>query len=90
MFRLSLPAQGSSFDPFGYFIHDDHHDHQYDDADEDVGGLEDSRRHADEKADTLGGGDEFTDDGADHGEGNTGADTCKDVRRYRRKDHLKG
>ena len=35
-------------------------------------------------------GNEFTDDGADHGEGDTGADTGKDVRRYRRKDHFKG
>ena len=55
-----------------------------------VGGLENSGRHADKKADPLGGGDEFTDDGADHGEGDTGADACKDIRRYRRKDHLKG
>src|SRR4029434_8483244 len=90
MFRLSLPAQRSLFDHRCYFVHDDNHDHQYDDADEDVGGLEDSGRHADEKADPFGGGDEFTDDGADHGEGDTGADARKDVRRYRRKDHLKG
>ena len=90
MFRLSLPAQDPLFDQFGYFVHEDDHDHQNDDADEDVGRLEDSGRHADEKADPLGGGDEFTDDGADHSEGDTGADACKDVRRYRRKDHLKG
>ena len=89
MFRLGLPAQRSLFDHLCYFVHDDDHDHQHDDADEDVGGLENSRRHADEKAKTFGGRNKFTDDGADDGEGDAGSYSGKDIRRDRRENHFK-
>src|SRR5258706_4942363 len=88
MFGLGLPAQRSSFHGFGDFAQDDDHNHQHDDADEDVGGLKNSRRHANKKSDAFGGGDEFADDGADHGEGNACPNTGEYVWGDRRKNHF--
>ncbi len=50
-----------------------------DNADEDIGGLKDSRRHADEKTEPFGGRDEFTDDGADDRERDAGSDAGKNI-----------
>src|SRR4029077_3995887 len=79
VFRLALPAQGSLFDHLGYPVHEDDHDHQNDDADEDVGGLKNSRRHANEKTKPFGGCNEFTDDGADDGKGDAGSYSGKNI-----------
>ena len=88
MFFLRLPAERSALHRFGNFVHDNDHDHQDDDADEHIGGSENARRHADEKANAFGGGDEFTDDGADHRERNARANAGEDIGRNRRKDHF--
>jgi hypothetical protein len=88
MFGLSLPPQRSLFDHLCYFVHDNNHDHQNDDADEDVGRLENSRRHANEKANAFGGRNEFTDDRADDREGDARPNSGKEVRRNRREDHF--
>ena len=52
--------------------------------------LKNSRRHTNKKADALGGGDEFTDDGADDRERNARANAGEDVGRNRREDDFEG
>src|SRR5207244_12195892 len=68
VFRLSLPAQDPLFDQFGYFVHEDYHDHQNDDADDDVGYFKNSCLHANENAKACGERNNLTDDAADDGE----------------------
>src|SRR5438445_6138199 len=89
VFCLSLPAQRSLLDQFGYLVHDDDHDHQHDDADKNIGGLENSCRHADEKTNPFGGGDEFTDDGADNRERDACSNSGKHVGRNRWENDFK-
>ena len=84
MLFLRLPTQCFALHRFGNFVHDNDHDHQDDNADEHVGGSENARRHADEKAHAFGGGDEFADDGADHRERNARANAGEDIGRNRR------
>src|SRR5262245_6568270 len=89
VFRLSLPTQRSLFDHLCYSVHDDNHDHQDDDPNEYIRGLENSRRHPDKKADPFRGSDKFTDNGADNGKGDARADTGKDIGRNGWEDNFK-
>jgi hypothetical protein len=89
-FSPSLPTQHTPFNQIGEFVHDDDDEHQHGDADEDIGGLEDTRSGADVKAQAFGGGDELASDRADDRERNAGLESGDDIGRHGRQDDSEG